>query len=113
MFWEIMAFSWDPSLKYLDYLAQEKHNCVPKSLGGLEAEALYIDTNTNFNLNRFKEILLASLEKCHNILKITKSVNIEDALRKLHYVRTSGLEKFCSLMYTLPKFIEERPNTRL
>ncbi|VVD03686.1 unnamed protein product [Leptidea sinapis] len=86
---------------------------VPKSLGGLEAEALYIDTNTNFNLNRFKEILLASLEKCHNILKITKSVNIEDALRKLHYVRTSGLEKFCSLMYTLPKFIEERPNVRI
>lgn len=31
---------------------------IPKALGGLNSEALYIDTNTNFTLDRFKGILV-------------------------------------------------------
>lgn len=27
---------------------------IPKELGGLDAEALYIDTNTNFTISRFR-----------------------------------------------------------
>lgn len=27
---------------------------IPKVLGGLDAEALYVDTNTNFTLSRFR-----------------------------------------------------------
>ncbi|XP_045504354.1 DNA repair protein RAD51 homolog 3-like isoform X1 [Colias croceus] len=85
---------------------------IPKSLGGLDAEAIYIDTNTNFSLNRFKEILHASREKCKSILNVEHS-NREEALKKLHYVNAFGLEKFCSFIYSLSQVIAERPCVRL
>ncbi|CAF4880054.1 unnamed protein product [Pieris macdunnoughi] len=86
---------------------------IPTELGGLDAEALYIDTNTNFTVNRFKEILSASMEKCGNILNTAKSNCESDHLKRLHYVNAFGLEKFCSLIFTLPQLVTERPNVRL
>lgn len=86
---------------------------VPKALGGLSAEALYIDTNTNFTLQRFKEILYASLEKCQRILGTPISIYEEEVLKKLHYVKAIGLEKFCSFMYQLENLIFEKPNIKL
>ncbi|CAK1593947.1 unnamed protein product [Parnassius mnemosyne] len=85
---------------------------IPKALGGLNAEALFIDTNTNFVLDRFKEILSACLLKCQKLLNLPINANNEEALKKLHYVNAFGLEKFCALMHQLPKLIEEN-NIRL
>ncbi|KOB67083.1 RAD51C protein [Operophtera brumata] len=53
---------------------------IPKVLGGLDAEALYVDTNTNFTLSRFREGRYVLKEK--------------EALRRLHLVEAFGLEKF-------------------
>lgn len=86
---------------------------IPKELGGLDAEALYIDTNTHFTISRFREILSASLLRCQNILEEPLQVTEDEALDKLHYVNAFGLEKFCAFMYMLPKFIAEHPNVRL
>ncbi|CAD0204848.1 unnamed protein product [Chrysodeixis includens] len=86
---------------------------IPKDLGGLDAEALYIDTNTNFTISRFREILSASLLRCQSILEGPLQVTEDQALDKLHYVNAFGLEKFCAFMYTLPKFVEAHPNVRL
>ncbi|XP_072933348.1 DNA repair protein RAD51 homolog 3-like [Epargyreus clarus] len=86
---------------------------VPKTLGGLDASALYIDTNTNFTTNRFKDILFASLSKCQRILDVSLQISVESALSRLHYVNAFGLEKFCAFMATLPSFVHENPNVRL
>ncbi|XP_013186253.1 DNA repair protein RAD51 homolog 3 [Amyelois transitella] len=86
---------------------------IPKALGGLDAEALYIDTNTNFTIHRYKEILKASVIKCQRLLEDSARLSEQEALKKLHYVNAFGLEKFCSFMYRLPKFAEENPNMRL
>lgn len=86
---------------------------VPKHLGGLDAEALFIDTNTNFTLSRFREILSASLLRCQKIMDVPIRCTEDDALKRLHYVNAFGLENYCSLMYRLPKFIAEHPNIRL
>ncbi|KAJ8711781.1 hypothetical protein PYW08_008735 [Mythimna loreyi] len=86
---------------------------IPKQLGGLNAEALYIDTNTNFTISRFREILSASLLKCQSVLGEPLQITEEDALNKLHYVNAFGLEKFCAFMYRLSKFITEHPNVKL
>ncbi|KAI8437557.1 hypothetical protein MSG28_011855 [Choristoneura fumiferana] len=59
---------------------------IPKILGGLSAEALFVDTNTNFNIHRFKEILFASLSKCQSLLDTSIAVQEEDALKKIHYI---------------------------
>ncbi|XP_069361859.1 DNA repair protein RAD51 homolog 3 isoform X2 [Maniola hyperantus] len=83
---------------------------IPKVLGGLYSEALYIDTNTNFTICRFKEILFASLAKCQRLLETSISINEEEALKKLHCVNAFGLEKFCAFLYQLPNFIKSRPN---
>ncbi|XP_035453120.2 DNA repair protein RAD51 homolog 3 isoform X1 [Spodoptera frugiperda] len=86
---------------------------IPKELGGLNAEALYIDTNTNFTISRFREILSASLLRCQTILGEPLQMTENEALSKLHYVNAFGLEKFCAFMYRLPKFIEAHPNVKL
>ncbi|CAK1545557.1 unnamed protein product [Leptosia nina] len=85
---------------------------IPKELGGLNAEAIYIDTNTNFTKTRFKEILSASLERCRKMLSDRK-YDENAALKRLHYVKALGLERFCSLIHMLPDIISERPNVRL
>ncbi|KAI5633380.1 hypothetical protein NE865_13885 [Phthorimaea operculella] len=77
---------------------------------GLSAEALYIDTNTNFTLDRFREILSASLERCRQLLDIPFTIREEEALKKMHYVNAFGLDKFCALLHSLPRFIEEHSN---
>ncbi|XP_059051939.1 DNA repair protein RAD51 homolog 3 isoform X2 [Achroia grisella] len=86
---------------------------IPNSLGGLEAEALYIDTNTHFTPCRFKDIVVASLLKCQSVLSFPTVINEEDALKKLHYVNAFGIEKFCAFIYGLRRFVEEHSNIRL
>ncbi|XP_073959478.1 DNA repair protein RAD51 homolog 3-like isoform X2 [Choristoneura fumiferana] len=86
---------------------------IPKILGGLSAEALFVDTNTNFNIHRFKEILFASLSKCQSLLDTSIAVQEEDALKKIHYINAIGLEKFCASIKQLPKLIQEHPNIKL
>lgn len=86
---------------------------IPKVLGGLSSEALYIDTNTNFSIYRFKEILFASLSKCQRLLHTSIAVQEEDALKKLHYIDAFGLEKFCTCIQNLPKFVHQHPNIKL
>ncbi|XP_047537326.1 DNA repair protein RAD51 homolog 3 [Vanessa atalanta] len=86
---------------------------IPKALGGLSSEALYIDTNTNFTLSRFKEILFSSLAKCQRIMDSSIPIREEDALKKFHYVKAIGLEKFCAFLYQLPNFIRNKPNVKL
>ncbi|XP_013147584.1 PREDICTED: DNA repair protein RAD51 homolog 3-like isoform X3 [Papilio polytes] len=85
---------------------------VPEALGGLNAKALYIDTNTNFVLKRFTEILSATLTKCHKLLEEC-NMSEEEALKNVHYVGAFGLEKFCAFMYQLPKFLAEENNVVL
>ncbi|CAH2054405.1 unnamed protein product, partial [Iphiclides podalirius] len=86
---------------------------IPEALGGLNAEALYIDTNTNFVLNRFQEILSACSTKCQKLLCKANNKNEEQSLKQLHYVNAFGLEKFCAFMHQLPKFIAEHNSIRL
>ncbi|XP_053615614.1 DNA repair protein RAD51 homolog 3 [Plodia interpunctella] len=86
---------------------------IPEVLGGLDAEALYIDTNTNFTICRYKEILKASIAKCQRLLDDPTILNEEDALKRLHYVNAFGLEQFCTFMHCLPKLIIEYPNIKL
>ncbi|KAM3961141.1 DNA repair protein RAD51 homolog 3 [Aphomia sociella] len=86
---------------------------IPKALCGLDASALYIDTNTNFTPHRFKDIVTACLKKCQMLLDNSIEINEEDTMKKLHYVNAFGIEMFCSFMYTLRRFIEEHPNIRL
>ncbi|CAG9793288.1 unnamed protein product [Diatraea saccharalis] len=80
---------------------------IPKILGGLDAEALYVDTNTNFTAERFQEIVVASLTKCYRLLDYHTQVDEEAALEKLHYVNAFGLERYCALMLRLPDIVEQ------
>ncbi|KAL0868459.1 hypothetical protein ABMA27_007948 [Loxostege sticticalis] len=86
---------------------------IPKILGGLNAEALFVDTNTNFTAGRFKEIVCASLLKCQRLLDSPTDIKDDEALKRLHYINAFGLEKFCATMYTMPKVVEEHPNIKL
>ncbi|XP_026332050.1 DNA repair protein RAD51 homolog 3 [Hyposmocoma kahamanoa] len=86
---------------------------IPETLGGLNAEALYIDTNTNFTICRFKEILFASLDRCRKLLSMPLDFRENDALKKLHYVNAFGLTKFCAFLHRLPRFIVQHPRIKL
>ncbi|XP_028038969.1 DNA repair protein RAD51 homolog 3-like isoform X2 [Bombyx mandarina] len=85
---------------------------IPKVLSGLNAEALYIDTNTNFTPTRFKEILTASLLKCQKI-EPSYLFNEEEALDRLHYINAFGIEKFCACMNRISVFLAEHPRVKL
>ncbi|KAL4716241.1 hypothetical protein ACJJTC_004735 [Scirpophaga incertulas] len=86
---------------------------IPTILGGLDAEALYIDTNTNFTAKRFKETVVGSLNRCHKLLENPAEVDELAALRRLHYVNAFGLEKFCAFMYQLPNVINKHDKIKL
>ncbi|XP_030031448.1 DNA repair protein RAD51 homolog 3 isoform X1 [Manduca sexta] len=86
---------------------------IPKILGGLDAEALYIDTNTNFTTSRFREILNATILRCQRLIETPLNYIEEDCLDKLHYINAFGLEKFCAFMYRMSTFIEEHPKVKL
>ncbi|XP_041983055.1 DNA repair protein RAD51 homolog 3-like isoform X2 [Aricia agestis] len=86
---------------------------VPEELGGLNSEALYIDTNTNCTWTRFKEILDGSLTRCQGLLKSKQVINEDQAIRRLHHVNAFGIEKFCAFLHNIPNFLISRPNVRL
>ncbi|CAH2095379.1 unnamed protein product [Euphydryas editha] len=86
---------------------------IPKILGGLNSEALYVDTNANFTVERFKEILFSSLAKCQEIMGSSILIKEEDALKKFHYVKAFGLENFCAFLYQLPNFLSDKPHIKL
>ncbi|KAG7309300.1 hypothetical protein JYU34_005242 [Plutella xylostella] len=86
---------------------------IPKALGGLEAEALYIDTNTNFRIHRYQEILKSCLLKCQKLLDTSEVIDEEEALKRLHYVGAFGVVEFGALMHMLPTYLRDRPKIRL
>lgn len=86
---------------------------IPTVLGGLSSEALYVDTNANFTVERFKEILFSSIAKCQAIMGSSILIKEEDALKKFHYVKAFGLENFCSFLYQLPNFLTDKPHIKL
>lgn len=86
---------------------------IPKSLEGLEAECLYVDTNTNFSINRFKEIVQASHLKYQDLLGKPRNVPTEELLNRLHYIDAFGLANFCAAIQKLPQYISDHPDIKL
>lgn len=58
----------------------------------------------------FLEILFSSIGKCQAIMGSSILIKEEDALKKFHYVKAFGLEKFCSFLYQLPNFLTDKPH---
>lgn len=68
---------------------------IPKALGGVEGEALFIDSQGDFNIERLHDMgknlracVLKRLEKEAGLLKQYKeSFSLEKILSKVHYIR--------------------------
>ncbi|XP_030371787.1 DNA repair protein RAD51 homolog 3 [Scaptodrosophila lebanonensis] len=82
----------------------------PKSLGGLEGKALYIDTRQDFNPLRLKE-LATHLESRWG--KVIPELNATKMVQNVNYVCCPNVPKLIANILSLDRFLSEQPDIKL
>lgn len=93
---------------------------VPKSLGGVEGEALYIDTHGDFSVDRINEMaknlratVLKKIDKDPKRLKqLKEQFTLEKIMSKLHFMRILDDSEQQLLHTMLEKVVLQIPNLR-
>ncbi|XP_033108499.1 DNA repair protein RAD51 homolog 3-like [Anneissia japonica] len=95
---------------------------IPEEFGGLEGEAMYIDTEGSFMVERASEIAKAVVEHCGNVaasqnnnvqLKSMEKFTEDGILAGIHYTRCQDYIELIAFINTLPKFLSNHPKVRL
>eukprot|EP00658_Telonema_sp_P-2_P038713 TRINITY_DN2771_c0_g1_i33.p1 TRINITY_DN2771_c0_g1~~TRINITY_DN2771_c0_g1_i33.p1 ORF type:complete len:297 (-),score=67.06 TRINITY_DN2771_c0_g1_i33:417-1307(-) len=94
-------------------------NCViPQKFGGLEGDAVFIDTEGSFMIERVLDIANGTLSHMKNyaccqqdaeLMKASSSFRVEDILTHLHYYRVNDHVELVALMKALPAAITSFP----
>ncbi|XP_077293989.1 DNA repair protein RAD51 homolog 3-like [Arctopsyche grandis] len=87
---------------------------IPSELGGLEAEAVYIDTSSNFRTSRLLEIA----EGCRNYVfenidSLHESSWNTKVLKGIHYMETFGVSEFCASIILLEELLQTNDKIKL
>ncbi|KAJ3222536.1 DNA repair protein rad51c [Clydaea vesicula] len=82
---------------------------LPSSLGGLEGEAIYIDTEGSFTLERVEEMAR------HICKKLNKSLltSVEKFLSNIHYFRIFDLNENIAIFNALDEYIKKNKKIKL
>ncbi|KAL5016132.1 hypothetical protein ScPMuIL_005721 [Solemya velum] len=95
---------------------------IPEAFGGMGGEAVYIDTEGSFIIERLVDIAKATVQHCHNIasenqepdmLKVMGQFTMESVLSRIHYFRCHDYVELLSNVHLLPKFLKEHPTVKL
>lgn len=95
---------------------------IPEYLGGVGGEAIYIDTEGSFVVERAAEIAEAAILHCQNILmpqsaispdELMLAFNIEKVLSHIHYFRCHDYVQLIALVHTLDDFIRKHNKVKL
>nr|AXI69345.1 DNA repair protein RAD51 [Cepaea nemoralis] len=97
-------------------LAVDTH--IPESLGGLGGEAIYVDTEGGFVIDRMVDIAEATVQHCRFIaeqegLGPTNCLTVDAILAGTHYLRCQDHVELTAIVHLLPKLLKQHEKVRL
>ena len=95
---------------------------IPECFGGLGSEAVYIDTEGSFMVDRVMDIAKATVAHCKDIAQAErnqeqvqrmKTYTAESVLDGVHYFRCHDYVELVACVNLLPNFIKDHPKVKL
>ncbi|XP_050407985.1 DNA repair protein RAD51 homolog 3 isoform X2 [Patella vulgata] len=93
---------------------------MPQCLGGVEGQAVYIDTEGSFIVERLVDIADATIQHCNFMLKQNqddvselKDFRLENVLKGIHYFRCHDYIELLANIQLLPDFLKEHKQVKL
>ncbi|CAH1231070.1 DNA repair protein RAD51 homolog 3-like [Branchiostoma lanceolatum] len=95
---------------------------IPSAFGGLGGEAVYIDTEGSFMVQRLEDMAKAAMEHCRHIatvennreqLEAMANFTVEHILSRIHFYRVHDWVELVALVNILPEFLQQHPKVRL
>ncbi|KGL78024.1 DNA repair protein RAD51 3, partial [Tinamus guttatus] len=95
---------------------------IPECFGGLAGEAVFIDTEGSFMVDRVADIATACVQHCQLIaeahqeedhLKALETFSLESILSHIYYFRCRDYIELLAQVYLLPDFLSEHSKVRL
>ncbi|CAG9854160.1 unnamed protein product [Phyllotreta striolata] len=78
---------------------------MPKTHGGCGGEAFYISTNSNFSIDKLKEVATEFFEEYPNILE---EFNVEYILDHIYYTKVINPLEFTACLYKLERILQQK-----
>ncbi|XP_060059823.1 DNA repair protein RAD51 homolog 3 [Erinaceus europaeus] len=95
---------------------------IPDCFGGVEGEAVFIDTEGSFMVDRVADIAAACIQHLQRVagthmgeeyLKALEHFTLENILSHIYYFRCHDYTELLAQIYLLPEFISEHSKVRL
>ncbi|RMC10652.1 hypothetical protein DUI87_12363 [Hirundo rustica rustica] len=95
---------------------------IPECFGGVAGEAVFIDTEGSFMVDRVVDIAAACVQHCHliaeaqqeeDLRKALETFSLENILSHIYYFRCRDYTELLAQVYLLPEFLSEHPKVRL
>ncbi|KAK7089012.1 DNA repair protein RAD51 homolog 3-like isoform X1 [Littorina saxatilis] len=91
---------------------------IPEELGGAGGEAVYIDTEGSFIVERVADIAMATADHCHRMAASADDVDIgnytmETILAGIHYFRCHDHIELLATIHLLTTFVQKHPKVRV
>ncbi|XP_025927196.1 DNA repair protein RAD51 homolog 3 isoform X4 [Apteryx rowi] len=95
---------------------------IPECFGGLAGEAVFIDTEGSFMVDRVVDVATACVQHCQLIaeahqeedhLKALETFSLESILSHIYYFRCRDYIELLAQVYLLPDFLSEHSKVRL
>ncbi|XP_053131078.1 DNA repair protein RAD51 homolog 3 isoform X2 [Hemicordylus capensis] len=95
---------------------------IPECLGGLAGEAVFIDTEGSFMVDRVVDIAAACIQHCQLVAKMhpeeehhaaLQTFSLEEILSRIYYFRCHDHVELLAQLYLLPSFLSEHSKVRL
>ncbi|XP_053131080.1 DNA repair protein RAD51 homolog 3 isoform X3 [Hemicordylus capensis] len=89
---------------------------IPECLGGLAGEAVFIDTEGSFMVDRVVDIAAACIQHCQLVAKMhpeeehhaaLQTFSLEEILSRIYYFRCHDHVELLAQLYLLPSFLSE------
>ncbi|NXR97464.1 RA51C protein, partial [Oxylabes madagascariensis] len=95
---------------------------IPECFGGVAGEAVFIDTEGSFMVDRVVDIAAACVQHCHliaeaqqeeDLRKALETFSLENILSHIYYFRCRDYTELLAQVYLLPEFLAEHSKVRL
>ncbi|NWT54269.1 RA51C protein, partial [Erythrocercus mccallii] len=95
---------------------------IPECFGGVAGEAVFIDTEGSFMVDRVADMAAACVQHCHliaeaqqeeDLRKALETFSLENILSHIYYFRCRDYTELLAQVYLLPEFLSEHSKVRL
>ncbi|KAK3756082.1 hypothetical protein RRG08_017301 [Elysia crispata] len=94
--------------------------CIPKCIGGVEGETVYIDTEGSFIIDRLVDIARSAVAHCHQV-SVTQGrhgqsqcdLTMEKILESIHCLYCNGYKELMAIILLLQKILSQNQKIKL